>query len=557
MPQEASKISDPETTAAAAEEAIAESSKQQEAHESEDESGDEATETVEGGEGATEKKKKSRKRKIKDAIAGKGKVAAITDLNAPVSGMMGKDQMSMLLDANPALKNQFMSKANNKAELEQMIKKLNINEMLTGLAPQGATKDMADHAFWKTQPVPSFDEMSKKERKPDGPIKEIDIEKVDKNPSPMYPGFEWVTMDLEDTKQLDEVYDLLTNHYVEDKDATFRFKYSPSFLNWALKAPGWKKEWHVGVRAQASGKLVAFISGIPIQLRIRDKVLNSSEVNFLCVHKKLRSKRLAPVLIKEITRRCYVEGIFQAVYTVGSLLPTPVSTCRYFHRALDWEKLYDVGFSPLPHGSTKLRQINRYKLPETTSTPGLRQIESKDVDAALDLLKRYLARMDMAQVFDKTEFKHWICPKEKPKEQVVWSYVVEDPDTHKITDYFSFYNLESTIIGNKKHNTIKAAYLFYYASEVAFEKDEAKLKTRLNSLMKDALIIAKKADFDVFNALTLLDNPLFLEEQRFGAGDGSLHYYLYNYRAAPIAGGIDSRNQSSVKHMGGVGLTML
>jgi glycylpeptide N-tetradecanoyltransferase len=48
----------------------------------------------------------------------------------------------------------------------------------------------------------------------------------------MYPGFEWVTMDLEDEKQLEEVYELLTNHYVEDKDATFRFKYSPSFLNW-------------------------------------------------------------------------------------------------------------------------------------------------------------------------------------------------------------------------------------------------------------------------------------------------------------------------------------
>ncbi|KZM19579.1 glycylpeptide N-tetradecanoyltransferase [Ascochyta rabiei] len=557
MPQEASKISDPDTTAAAAEEVIAETSEQQEAHASEDESGDEATETVEGGEGATEKKKKSRKRKIKDAITGKGKAPEATDLNAPASGQLGKDQMSMLLDANPALKNQLLSKANNKADLEQMIKKLNISEMLTGLAPQGATKDMADHAFWKTQPVPSFDEMSAKERIPDGPIKEIDIEKVDRNPSPMYPGFEWVTMDLEDTKQLDEVYDLLTNHYVEDKDATFRFKYSPSFLNWALKAPGWKKEWHVGVRATASGKLVAFISGIPIQLRIREKVLKCSEVNFLCVHKKLRSKRLAPVLIKEITRRCYVEGTFQAVYTVGSLLPTPVSTCRYFHRALDWEKLYDVGFSPLPHGSTKLRQINRYKLPDTTSTPGLRQMESKDVDAALDLLKRYLERMDMAQVFDKTEFEHWICPKEKPKEQVVWSYVVEDPNTHKITDYFSFYNLESTVIGNKKHDTIKAAYLFYYASEVAFAKDEDKLKTRLNSLMKDALILAKKADFDVFNALTLLDNPLFLEEQRFGAGDGSLHYYLYNYRAAPITGGIDSRNQSSIKHMGGIGLTML
>ena len=35
------------------------------------------------------------------------------------------------------------------------------------------------------------------------------------------------------------------------------------------------------------------------------------EINFLCVHKRLRSKRLAPVLIREITRRVNVNGLFQ------------------------------------------------------------------------------------------------------------------------------------------------------------------------------------------------------------------------------------------------------
>jgi hypothetical protein len=38
---------------------------------------------------------------------------------------------------------------------------------------------------------------------------------------------------------------------------------------------------------------------------------SSVEINFLCVHKKLRSKRLAPVLIKEVTRRVNLQGIFQ------------------------------------------------------------------------------------------------------------------------------------------------------------------------------------------------------------------------------------------------------
>ncbi|KAF2648300.1 N-myristoyl transferase [Lophiostoma macrostomum CBS 122681] len=562
MPQEASKIADTEATAEVTAEAVAESSNTQaDAAESGGESGDEATEQVEGGEQATQKKKRNRKRKIKDALTGKGKgkEPAIASAEAPAGQHLSKDQLKQLLDVNPALKQELAAKEKGGENMDQMLRNLNINEMMTGLAPHAKNaKDMGSHAFWKTQPVPSFDDMiAGREKIVDGPIKEIDIEKVDKEPSQMYPGFEWVTMDLEDEKQLDEVYDLLTNHYVEDQEAMFRFRYSPSFLNWALKAPGWRKEWHVGVRASASGKLVAFISGIPIDLRVRERTLKCSEVNFLCVHKKLRSKRLTPVLIKEITRRCYVAGVFQAVYTVGSLLPTPVSTCRYFHRALEWEKLYEVGFSPLPSNSTKQRQIVRYKLPETTVTPGLRIMEAGDVGAVLDLLKRYLARMDMAQVFNKTEFEHWMFPKEKPKEQVVWCYVVEDPTTTKITDFFSFYNLESTVIGHKKHSIVKAAYLFYYATEAAFAEDKSKLKPRLNLLIKDALIEAKQAKFDVFNALTLLDNPLFLEEQRFGAGDGSLHYYLYNYRAAPLPGGIDARNQCSEKAMGGVGLVML
>jgi len=231
MPQEASKVSDPDANEQAAAEVVAESSKQAEA-ESADESGDDATETVDGAEVASAKKKKSKKRKIKDALSGKGKAGEVTDLNAPASGVLPKEAMNMLLANNPGLANELQGKANNKEDLQKLIQKLNLSEMLTGLAPQGSQKDMASHAFWKTQPVPSFDEMANTEKIKDGPIKEIKIEEVDKNPSPMYPGFEWVTMDLEDEKQLDEVYELLTNHYVEDKDATFRFKYSPSFLNW-------------------------------------------------------------------------------------------------------------------------------------------------------------------------------------------------------------------------------------------------------------------------------------------------------------------------------------
>lgn len=112
------------------------------------------------------------------------------------------------------------------------------------------------------------------------------------------------------------------------------------------------------------------------------------EINFLCVHKKLRSKRVAPVLIREITRRVNLQGIFQAVYTAGVVLPKPVGTCRwvwhtlyaqtllsvsvtneislrrYWHRSLNPRKLIEVKFSHLSRNMTMQRTMKLYRLPE-------------------------------------------------------------------------------------------------------------------------------------------------------------------------------------------------
>ncbi len=59
----------------------------------------------------------------------------------------------------------------------------------------------------------------------------------------------------------------------------------------------------MGVRISKTKKLYGFISGIPVRTIVQDKEIAMAEINYLCVHKKLREKRLAPVLIKEITRR--------------------------------------------------------------------------------------------------------------------------------------------------------------------------------------------------------------------------------------------------------------
>ena len=117
------------------------------------------------------------------------------------------------------------------------------------------------------------------------------------------PGYEWDSIDLADDAQAQEVYTLLKENYVEDSEHTFRFDYPIEFIRWALMPPGYKKDWHVGLANSKTKKLYAFVSGIPVKVVVQNKEVKMAEINYLCVHKKLRTKRLAPVLIKEITRR--------------------------------------------------------------------------------------------------------------------------------------------------------------------------------------------------------------------------------------------------------------
>ncbi|WOK95764.1 hypothetical protein Cni_G04471 [Canna indica] len=372
------------------------------------------------------------------------------------------------------------------------------------------------HRFWETQPVEQFKDAGHSSL-PEGPIEQPTTVSAVKQESYNLPAlYEWTTCDMDDDHTCSEVYNLLSSNYVEDDENMFRFNYSQEFLQWALRPPGHFKAWHIGVRVKATKKLVAFITGVPARIRVREEVVRMAEVNFLCVHKKLRSKRLAPVMIKEVTRRVHLENIWQAAYTAGVVLPTPITTCRYWHRSLNPKKLIDVGFSRLGARMTMSRTIRLYKLPEATVTPGFRKMELRDVPAVTRLLRQYLGQFIVAPDFDENDVEHWLLP----VENVVESYVVESPETHEITDFCSFYTLPSSILNNQNYSVLKAAYSYYNVAT----------KTPLLQLMNDALIVAKQKDYDVFNALDVMQNETFLKELKFGPGDGQLHYYLYNYR---------------------------
>ena len=124
-------------------------------------------------------------------------------------------------------------------------------------------------------------------------------------------------------------------------------------------------------------------------------------------------------------------------------------------------------------------------------------------------------RTKLAQEFSVEEVQHMLVP----REGVVSTYVVEN-DAGEITDMCSFYYLPSTVINNPLHNKLNAVYSYYNVATTMSVED----------LMRDLLILARDEGADVFNALDLMENEGVFDKLLFGAGDGFLQYYLYNWK---------------------------
>jgi len=101
-----------------------------------------------------------------------------------------------------------------------------------GQIPGGKiVKDLESHKFWKTQPIARFDENS--QHNEEGPIHAPDTKNIPTSPPVLaIEGFKWVTVDLANDSEMNEVFNLLKNHYVEDDEGTIRFRYPKAMLKW-------------------------------------------------------------------------------------------------------------------------------------------------------------------------------------------------------------------------------------------------------------------------------------------------------------------------------------
>ncbi|KII72417.1 Glycylpeptide N-tetradecanoyltransferase [Thelohanellus kitauei] len=182
---------------------------------------------------------------------------------------------------------------------------------------------LENHRFWSQQPVSEPADKVKVEV--NGPVNpDWDLTQTPKTPTTLPPGFDWCVIDVKDPKAMLELYEFLNDNYVEDSSSGFKLHYPANVLYWALVQPGYIPETIIGVR-QGNGPLLATIAATPDTFNIRGKTVNLVIVDFLCVHQSMRSKRMSPVLIKEVTRIVNLRGIPYAFHTGSIDLPTCLS----------------------------------------------------------------------------------------------------------------------------------------------------------------------------------------------------------------------------------------
>lgn len=337
--------------------------------------------------------------------------------------------------------------------------------------------------FWDKQPVPQ-----------DGATyetgKEIEEKRVvSETPCTLPDGFVWCEPSLE------EAHALINEYYV--RDDTFKLSYSRDTLKWSAEVPGYK---NIGIRESETNKLIGYISSVPVTIRVEKKEMKMVQINFLCVDPRHRSRGFAPILISEIKRLANCNGIWQAVYTAVTKIPTPITKSNYWHRFLNVKRLVKTGF----YQTNRLRE----KYFELRGNSQFRSMTSKDVPKVTRILQNYFKQFKVAPVIHKEWVKRWILP--------IHSYVNDETD-----DFISFYDIPYDRVDGSE--SVKQAYAFYVVGDV----------------YNDAFLIAKNLGYDVFNTLDVGLNTDDLEKLKFMKGSGHIYYYLFNWIPSSTVGSED------------------
>jgi glycylpeptide N-tetradecanoyltransferase len=289
---------------------------------------------------------------------------------------------------------------------------------------------------------------------------------ADEPPPRLPPGFEWCRVDLDDP----ELLRLLQGHYVDADGGRLRLLVTREMLEWTLggpaRLPG--NEGLVGVRATRGarcegevGRLVACVSCTPARVLVDGRRERVGLVSHMCVHRKLRNKRLTPVLVREITRVGWAHGLASGLSTSARRLHAPLLRARYHQRVLDADALVRSGFLPrcmAPFvGGSKDGDASA-DADADASADAARPLRDDDVPWAAGLLRAQAGASRLSLDWsDAEEARHRLLP----RGDTVFSYVIEE------ASFVSFYAMPVSVLDTGAE--ARMAYLHAWGGPASIE----------------------------------------------------------------------------------------
>lgn len=327
----------------------------------------------------------------------------------------------------------------------------------------------------------------------------------------------WYDIDIDNDKDMKIVLNFLNNNY-HDAKSEISFCFTAELLKWQLGFNKDNKKIAIGVMFK--NKMVGCIFGVVRKLNLNGKLINGSETNLLCLDKKLRKLNLAPLMIKEITRRNnYNLKINNSIYTTSLVLPNILSTATYYERYVGFSRLMDIGM--LDKGLLELGYDNIknyfHKMVEIDKNhhnyTNIKSLTEEQLQECYNKLNEKLMSLYYSYIFDYKQFKHIFL------NDCVTAYVVFSND--KITDMISYYKQPSRII--ESNTMINTYYLYYYFNN----------KNNLESIVSLVINDAIKNNIDRIRVLGIMDYSK-LANFNFEDSEVKLNYYIYNWKCNKI-----------------------
>lgn len=365
--------------------------------------------------------------------------------------------------------------------------------------------------YWWNKPVMNFNNISYSNKR----IEDISERSVYTSDIPVkIPSvFKWTEIDIKDNAKMTEVSIFLRMHYISDPSNIFTFNYTPEFIRWALGDKGFILGLYVG------STLCGTVGVIIRRIQVFNEIVKMAEVNFLCAHPKYRGKKMVNVLIDEAIRRSYKCGMEAGIFTTERLIPSPITSLQFYHRALNYEKLYDTKFMMIGEPS----ELNTHlQIGEPDSKFVL--VTEDYYDILYDLYMKNMTTYNLHVVYDRDEFIHYYC-----NNMFMRTYILMVDGTAK--DYVSYFLLDSLVEG--RDVVIKAGYAMSYSRNT--ESPEY--------MVHNMLKLAKRDGLDVFNMTDTMQNSqvLLIDDNdkdgipdrtyglNFVRGTGRLNLNLFNW----------------------------